>query len=174
MKKKGNIIIIVILSILVISLGGYVIYDKVLGNNNSTSSVDNDVYDNIEEGNSVSTEGKILIKRNGVINYETVPSDIVGKYVNKNDNNEYIQLNQDGTAEVKFETGGGSAKTNNDMTFQLTYYSNNEFILELYVKSGPKPICTIMSGSNIWGDYKLAVLFETPGCNAGSYDFIKE
>ena len=92
------------------------------------------------------------------------------------DSNEYIQLNSDGTAIVSYETGGGPAKINDSMTYQLTYYKGgfDPVILELYSESGPTPVCTMMIGYKMDGIYKFSVTESTPGSNLGDLDFIKE
>lgn len=175
---KRNIIII-ILTLLVLGLVGYIVYDKVLLKENN-SNVDNN-FVNTNNNNTQNSNGKIYIKRDGVISLEAVPTNIVGKYVNKVDKNDYFILNSDGTAIVSFPTGGrGYVAINDQVTFQLTYHPNSlsysdEVTVELYNKSGINPFSPMrigMKDSN--GNYKFTVTEPTPTANVGSYDFIKE
>ena len=100
MEKKGNIIIIIVLSILVILLGGYIIYDKVLSKNDVDNSVENNQIENNQIENNNSNNLEVVSE---------IPSDIYGTYYNNvkyggEYTGEYFTLNPDGTAIVVHST----------------------------------------------------------------------
>lgn len=170
---KGKNIIIIILSLLCLLLCGYFIYNKTnkVGcdcNDISTNCI-NDVSSDNGEYSSEDRDKYIVM----------VKSDIVGKYVNKINNNEYIQLNSDGIATIKFETGGGPAQVNDKMRYDLiSFDKNNQYLLlqlsQPYAEKGPNPICLLYIVKKLNGKYVLDVTTPTPASTPGSYDFIKE
>lgn len=122
MNNKNSKIIIIVLTLLVIGLSSFIVYDKVFSNDNQNIN-NNETESTNKENLSQDTTGKIYIKRDGIIALEEVPNDIVGKYANSED--DYFILNSDGTAMA----------INNQRTYQFTYqltYNQDQFILELY------------------------------------------
>lgn len=158
MKNKNIIIIIIILTLLVLGLTGYIVYDKVLLKENN-----NNVYNN----NAQDTTGKIYVKRDGVINLEEAPADIVGRYVRSSNEDDYFILKSDGTAIVGFVSDdNGMVVTNDKMTYQLTY-NGNFIVLELYTKEGPTPISPIFVGSTHISGGGFSTVIMTPSANPG-------
>ena len=162
MNNKNLKIIVLVLTIIILGLTSYIIYDKVISKDNGNivdkTNNDNNIVDENNNNDNIVDEtnnneiqnqdssGKIYIKRNGVIALEEVPSDIVGKYVNKEAKDDYFILNSDGTAMVNYPTGGNEMVTNNELTFQLTYTNSDIVVLELYTTTGNQPYSPIRIG----------------------------
>ncbi len=62
MEKKGNIILIVVLSLLVIALGGYIAYDKVLSQKQSIINTNNETTTNTQDNNGIENTKKVYTK----------------------------------------------------------------------------------------------------------------
>lgn len=176
MKNQPKNIIIVILIIVVLGLMGYIMYDKVLQDNNVDNSINNTPNEN-ESNNKESlnqeSKGKIYIKRDGVLTLEEVPTGIVGKYVNNEIKDDYFILDSDGTAVISFPSGDrGTIVTNQKLTYQLTYTKYIVY-LELYTSEGAEPPSPIMIGQPTQGGYSFAPTMMTPSAGAGRYVYDK-
>ena len=91
-SNKGLYIALVVLIVLLLILSGYIVYDKLLSNKNDTSSIENNVVEDIEDNDNLEIVSEI-------------PSDIYGTYYNnvKYENSyagDYFTLKSDGYAEI--------------------------------------------------------------------------
>lgn len=131
-KNKGLIIALIVFVIISLILGGFIIYDKVLNNDNS--SPNNNKIDNVQnaEINLTSEQAfKMIESKRKSLNYDTW-STLNAKVLKKGDNNyywvTYTEANIDGydsalgiifhyeNDEWKFEIPGFSGTTEDAMT----------------------------------------------------------
>ena len=126
-SNKGLIGIIIILIIIIIALTAIVVMDKLNNNDKNNKATDNT--NNITENNK--KEEEVTDKKEESIN---IPNDLVGKYINKNEKDEYFILKADGTAELSFITGDGRnpVVTNKNAKFKILYSSDFDIIIEFY------------------------------------------
>lgn len=178
MESKTNkkiIILLVVFIILTLLFGGYIVYDKIVQkSNNNNPNIDQSL---TNETNNENTSKKIYIKRDGIVNLENVPNNIIGKYVNKDSKDDYFILNSDGTAIVSFPSGDkGTIITNDKITFQLTYYQGtfNPVILEFYTESGTSPYSPIRIGNKYEENYVFSVTESSPTANIGTFIYEKQ
>ena len=136
-----------------------------------------------EQNSLKSANGKIIVKRNGIAKLESVPSDIVGKYVN--DAGDYYKLNSDGTAEIYANTGCSDCGSNDglisakEVSFQLSYVGSSDdqtVIVEFYLNSKSH---TYVPGKAIYGfkwqgAYRFNVIDNTPTSTVGETIFDKK
>lgn len=139
MNNKGLKIVLVVLIIMVLSLGGFIVYEKVLNKNNNVIDNNNKVNDNIKPDDNKTDcklDTSLVSKFIGTYTYE-------GEYVEKEKNasgetkyeedpwvsgkmaSEKLVLNEDGTASASagnVRAGGYSAEGK-------WYISNNELII---------------------------------------------
>ena len=193
-KNNGKGIVIAILSVLLVISILYIGYDKLFKKETSTvdnsmtsSNVTNDTKSNSntekndESQANVDTTGKIYVKRNGIINLETVPSNLVGTYATQCGS--YFTINSDGTIYAIEGTGDGGKDIydKSNTTFQITYIPNSEkmdkdILLEIYTTTSNgwifSPFRIGHKDNN--GNYSFASLENTPCVNAYEFSYIKK
>ncbi len=94
--------------------------------------------------NNTSTDllnSNIIVTQNGKVISNEIPSDLAGKYVNKNSSESYIQLNN-GSIEVSEPTGGGTVRVfkNDQVKLYINYLNSDEdskqyVTVEFYVEN---------------------------------------
>ncbi len=144
-KNKNGVsillrLIIIVLAILCVlfAIGTIKLNSKetVDENNNQTSENSN--------VNNTSTDllnSNIIVTQNGKVISNEIPSDLAGKYVNKNSSESYIQLNN-GSIEVSEPTGGGTVRVfkNDQVKLYINYLNSDEdskqyVTVEFYVEN---------------------------------------
>ena len=181
-SNKVLLPLVIVLSILVVGVIGYLFYDKaILKTNNETQQSQNNNSQIEENQIDVSESGKVYVKRNGTMSLESVPSNLVGTY--ENIGGGYFTINSDGTLYILEYNGdsddhnGKSIYDKDNSSFQITYISNSEdIILEIYTKTNngwlPSPFRLGRKDYN--GNYSFALLENTPSANANEFVYIKK
>ena len=128
MNNKGLKIALVVLIIMVLALGGFIVYEKVLNKNNNVIDNNNKVNDNIKPDDN-KTECKLdtslVSKFIGTYTYE---GEYVEKYKNLPSNAtvyEKLVLNEDGSASAS----AGNVRAGGYEAEGKWYISNNELII---------------------------------------------
>lgn len=116
------IVIIVILAALCILFATGTISFK--SNDVDTNKPNDNVTDN-NESNLLNSN--VIVTQNGKVISNEIPSDLVGKYINKNSNDSYIQLTN-GNVEVSEPTGGGATRVfkNEQVKLYINYLNTDE------------------------------------------------
>ena len=139
MNNKGLKIVLVVLIIMVLALGGFIVYEKVLNKNNNVIDNNNKVNDNIKSVDNKTDcklDTSLVSKFIGTYTYEgeyvekykNASGEELSKYENLPSNAtayEKLILNEDGTASASagnLRAGGYSAEGK-------WYISNNELII---------------------------------------------
>ena len=139
MNNKGLKIVLVVLIIMVLALGGFIVYEKVLNKNNNVIDNNNKVNDNIKPDDNKTDcklDTSLVSKFIGTYTYE-------GEYVEKEKNasgeelSKYENLPSNATAYEKLilnEDGSASASAGNLRAGSYSaegkwYISNNELII---------------------------------------------
>ena len=139
MNNKGLKIVLVVLIIMVLALGGFIVYEKVLNKNNNVIDNNNKVNDNIKPDDNktdCNLDTSLVSKFIGTYTYE-------GEYVEKEKNasgeelSKYENLPSNATAYEKLilnEDGSASASAGNLRAGGYSaegkwYISNNELII---------------------------------------------
>lgn len=154
-KDKGLIILIVILSIAVLGLGGFVGYDKILtsesknnGNEINKEQENIDLEDNQNQANNNNENNNVF--ENKIVNeftYDVVTKDIhkslIGKYVDEATDNTFIEIKENGEILLSIEACEGvSQYTNKDLDVKFTYSDWSDWSLEhgwgAYISISPK------------------------------------
>ena len=201
--NKGLMIVLIVIGLILIGMVGYKIFadssnGKQESNGQSAAQEKNcncpkcDECEKTEcpkcesttsQQNSLkSANGKIIVKRNGIAKLESVPSDIVGKYVN--DAGDYYKLNSDGTAEI-YAACGGECDPNEplisskEVSFQLSYVGSSDdqyVIVEFYLNSKNHTYVpgVAIYGSKWEGAYRFYVISNTPTSTVGDTIFDKK
>ena len=91
------------------------------GNNQQNENV------NVDNNEQDLLNSNIIVTQNGKVISNEIPSDLVGKYINKNSNDSYIQLTN-GNVEVSEPTGGGATRVfkNEQVKLYINYLNTNE------------------------------------------------
>ena len=134
-KKGVNLLLIFIIVILAVLCVLFATGTISLKSNEVTDGSDNQTNENTNtEDNSANLlNGNIIVTQNGKVISNEIPSDLVGKYTNKNSSESYIQLTN-GNVEVSEPTGGGPAKVfKNDEVKLYINYLNTNYNSEQYV-----------------------------------------
>ena len=121
--------------------------------NNSSEKTNSDIVDtndnkdeNVKENNNQVSEntnvdntstdlldGNIIVTQNGKVISNKIPSDLVGKYVNKNSDKSYIQLTN-GNVEVSEPIGSGNVRVfKNDQVKLYINYLNSDVNSKQYI-----------------------------------------
>ena len=190
--NKGLMIVLIVIGLILIGMVGYKIFaDSSNGKQEPNGqSVAQEKDCNCPKCESTTTEqnslksanGKIIVKRNGIAKLESVPSDIVGKYVN--DAGDYYKLNSDGTAEI-FAACGGECDPNEplisskEVSFQLSYVGSSDdqyVIVEFYLNSKNHAYVpgVAIYGQKWEGAYRFYVISNTPTSTVGDTIFDKK
>lgn len=123
-KNKGLIVLVIILTVLVLGLGGYIVYDNVLSKNNDTdinsnNSNNDNILDNDENGN-----------KSEIITKDELVSLLEGYWYYEMDNSKYLVVFEDNTFRTgMYQTDGGisgninSANMVDDKIYQLNIYN---------------------------------------------------
>ena len=152
MENQNNKGLIAILAILVIILGGLCILfatgtinlksKEVIDDSNKQTNENT----NVDNTSSDLLNSSIIVSQNGKVISNEIPSDLVGKYVNKNSSDSYIQL-INGNVEVSEPTGGGPAKVfkNNQVklfiNFLNTDYNSDQYVtIEFFIEKDEEGI----------------------------------
>ncbi len=190
--NKGLMIVLIAIGLILVGMVGYKIFaDSSNGKQetNGQSSTQEKECDcskckstTDQQDGLKNSNGKIVITRNGIAKLESVPSDIVGKYVN--DAGDYYMLNNDGTAEIYANCGGDCAPnepliTSKEASFQLSYVgSENDqtVIVEFYLNSNTHSHIpgTAIYGYKWEGSYSFEVISNTPTSTVGETRFAKK
>ena len=169
-NKKGIITFLVIVIILLIVLC-FLFATKTI---NSKESEVNDNSSNMLDSN-------IIVTKNGKAISNEIPSDLVGKYVNKNSNESYIKLTND-SVEVSEPTGGNATIVFKDEQVKLfinylnTDKNSNQYVtIEFYIEnseSNQKATYTyIGSKSSQDNEYHFKTIDPTPVGGEGNNDY---
>lgn len=165
--------------------------------NDSTSSTTTSQSSDVTKKDNVNVptpeKGKILVKRNGKITLENVPTNLIGTYVNKDDSNDYFTINGDGTFYITAANGdsndnnGRSVYNQNNASYQLTYIHSNassidpeiddeNVMIEFYTNTynGWLPSPFRLGSKTAEGDYVFSVLENTPSASMGEYTYQKK
>ena len=175
-SNKGLIGIIVILVVIIIALTTIIIMDKLDDNENKTSNDNTNVTENnnIKDNDNTVTDNN---KENEVSENKEesikIPNNLVGKYVNKNNKDDYFILKSDGTAQLSFITGDGNRPiaTNEVAKFKILYLSEYEIIIEFY--NGTIPFSPIKIGNTSNNGFIFADTQTGPGNNAFEFVYQK-
>lgn len=123
-KNKALIVLVIILTVLVLGLGGYIVYDKVLSKNNDTdinnnNSNNDNILDSVENGN-----------KSEIITKDELVSLLEGYWYYEMDNSKYLVVFEDNTFRTgMYQTDGGisgninSANMLEDKIYQLNIYN---------------------------------------------------
>ena len=137
-KSKHNslVVVIVILALLVLALGGYIVYDKVLNNKETPISSNN-----TNENNSDNFDALSIVKTNFKKMIPFVHS--VGPYCGERNTNDYIEEDS-----IRWELSSYSNKNelNNYLKSFMTdevisKYTNSNYTLDLYKEQNGKLYC---------------------------------
>ena len=122
------IVIIVILSALCILFATGTIGFNTNKENDSAVNENNKPNDNVTDNNESNLlNSNIIVTQNGKVISNEIPGDLVGKYINKNSNDSYIQLTN-GNVEVSEPTGGGATRVfkNEQVKLYINYLNVDE------------------------------------------------
>lgn len=147
--NKGLIVIIVLLTILLLSLGGYIIYDKVLREDNNV----NDLDDNMDDIVLLNENEALEIARDITEKYFKYYHDL-GPYCGERDNEDYISFGSYETQDFR------------DYNASLKYKSINEIkeYYESFMVEGLLPKYLDNGVSYIEQDGKLYCQLSHKGC----------
>ena len=128
-KNGVNLLLIFIIIILALLCVLFATGTISLKSNEVTDGSDNQTSENTNtEDNSANLlNGNIIITQNGKVISNEIPSDLVGKYINKNSSESYIQLTN-GNVEVSEPTGGAATKVfkNDQVKLYINYLNTNQ------------------------------------------------
>lgn len=139
MNNKGLKIVLVVLIIMVLALGGFIVYEKVLNKNNNVIDNNNKVNDNIKPDDNktdckldISLVSKFIgtytYEGEYVEKYKNASGEELSKYENLPSNAtayEKLVLNEDGSASAS----AGNLRAGGYSTEGKWYISNNELII---------------------------------------------
>jgi len=179
MEKKniGLIILVIVLSIAVLGLGGFVVYDKILNydsknNSNDTNKVEpnNNVENNETNLKNENNQNEInsTVENNNIFEnkiadeftYDIVTKEIhkslVGKYVDEATANTFIEIKENGEILLSIETCEGvSTYTSKDLDVKFMYSDWSDWSPEYgwgaYISISPK-----MNSNNFVRSFELS------------------
>ena len=188
-KQKNNkdviallIVIIVILSALCILFATGTINFKTNKINDNTVNENNKQNDNVTDNDESNLlNSNIIVTQNGKVISNEIPSDLVGKYINKNSNDSYIQLTN-GNVEVSEPTGSGATSVfkNEQVKLYINYLNINEnseqyVTVEFYIENNgynQKTTYTYVGEKSSHDDeYHFKTPNPTPVGGAGNNDY---
>ena len=87
----------------------------------------NNENNNVDNATSSLLNGNVIVTENGKVISNEIPNDLVGKYINKNSSDSYIQL-INGSVEVSEPTGGGLTRVfkNDQVKLYINFLNTNE------------------------------------------------
>ena len=142
-KNGVNLLLIFIIVILAVLCVLFATGTISLKSNEVTDGSGNQTSENTNtEDNSANLlNGNIIVTQNGKVISNEIPSDLVGKYTNKNSSESYIQLTN-GNVEVSEPTGGGATRVfkNDQVKLYINYLNTDEnskqyVTVEFYVEN---------------------------------------
>lgn len=199
MKEKKNKIIIllmvIIIIILVVLCGLFATETITFKSNSGIESKNNQQNENVNTNNASQQSenndtnsnesdllnSNIIVTQNGKVISNEIPNDLIGKYINKNSSESYIQLTNE-NIEISEPTGGGTTKVfkNEQTKVYINYLNTNEnsgqyITVEFFIENNgynQKDTYTYVGEkSSLDNKYHFKTLKPTPVGGEGNNDY---
>ena len=191
MKKEKNMVMVLLCMVmLTLLICCIVLTIRVVDLNtkvNDKELVDNEVQvqENEEEqgndGDKELVDSNIVITKNGKVISDIIPDELLGKYVNKNDNDSYIELTKDNVV-VSEPTGGNAVRvfSNEQVKLYVNYLNVDEdkkqyVSVEFYVPDNGYNQVSVYTyiglKSSVDSDFSFKAIDVTPVSSEDSYDY---